>query len=165
LQGSVLGTVGGSLAIPGTESLLVATRKMSITSASLRSLLAGATVLEQRGGWRPDKAKPNALAAAFGKECKFSPVSIQYLNSVAPDSTTNLSRRETLIKYWKESRVLSVNIERDSVVQELSAERKAQHWWSETIHLINNRITMLFDLRAVMRSGNLGFNELLEAID
>ncbi|MBX9693231.1 MAG: hypothetical protein K2Z81_12655, partial [Cyanobacteria bacterium] len=75
------------------------------------------------------------------------------------------SRREELIKYWKESKVLNVDIKRDSVVQKLSAEGKSHHWWCETIKLINNRITMLFDLRAVLRSSSVGFDELLKAVD
>jgi hypothetical protein len=117
---------------------------------------------------RPGKAEPNALGAAFGKDSehiRLSPVTIRYLNTVAPDSPTNLSRREVLIKYWKESKVLNVNIKRDSAVQKLSAEGKAHHWWSETINLINNRVTMLTDLRAVLRSSNAGFDELLKAVD
>jgi hypothetical protein len=60
---------------------------------------------------------------------------------------------------------LSINVNRDSAVQKLSAEGKAHHWWSETIKMMNNRLTMLFDLRAVMRSSNVGFSELLKAVD
>lgn len=94
-----------------------------------------------------------------------SPVGAKYLNSVAPGSRTNLTRREVLTKYWKESKVLSIDVKRDSAVEKLSAEGKAHHWWSETIKMINNRITMLFDLRAVLRSSNVGFYELLKAVD
>ena len=165
LQGSVLGIIATSLGLTGTPENVVSTNKISIITASLSSGLAGVSMLEQRGGWRPDKAKPNALAAAFGKDYKFSPVTVRYLSSVAPDSATNLSRRGELLKYWKESKLMSVNVKRDSTVQKLTAEGKAHHWWSETIHLIDNRVTMLFDLRAVMRSSNIGFNELLKALD
>lgn len=165
LQSGILGLVATSLGLVGTPEAVLATNRISIVSASLSSGLALTSMLEQRGGWRPDKAKPNALGAAFGKDYKFSPVTIRYLNSVAPDSPTSLSRREVLIKYWKESKVLSANIKRDSVIQKLSAEGNAHHWWSETIHLIDNRITMLFDLRAVMRSSNAAFGELLKAVD
>lgn len=167
LQQSTIGFVAGSLGLAGTDADVLATNRLSIVSAGVSSTLALATILEQRGGWRPSKATPNALGAAFKKESvyKLSPVTIQYLNTVAPNSPTNLSRREVLIKYWKESKVLSVNINKDSTVQKLCVEGKAHHWWSETIHLINNRITMLFDLRAVMRSSNIAFGELLKAVD
>ncbi len=167
LQQSTIGFIAGSFGLAGTNSDVLATNRLSIVSAGVSSGLALASMVELRGGWRPDKATPNALGAAFKKETvyKLSPVTIRYLNAVAPNSPLNLSRRETLIKYWKESKVLSVNIKRDSTVQKLCVEGKAHHWWSETIHLINNRITMLFDLRAVMRSSNVAFLELLQAID
>jgi hypothetical protein len=167
LQQSVLGLVATSLGLAGTNADVLATNRISIISAGVSSGLALASMLEQRGGWRPGIAKPNALGAAFGKytEKNLSPVTIRFLNMVAPDSPTNLSRRAVLIKYWKESHVLSVNIKRESTVQKLCAEGNAHRWWSETIHLIGNRITMLFDLRAVMRSSNVGFEELLKAVD
>jgi hypothetical protein len=166
LQSSVLGTIATSLGLTGKKSDVFATNQISIVSAALSGGLSVASMLEQRGGWRPGKAQPNELGAAFGRDShKLSPVTVRYLNMVAPDSPTKLSRREVLKKYWKESHVLSVNIDRESTVERLLAQGSANHWWSETIHLINNRITMLFDLRAVMRSSNVGFGELLNAID
>jgi hypothetical protein len=166
-QQSTIGFVATSLGLIGTNGDVLATNRISIVSAAVSSALALATMLEQRGGTRPDKAKPNALGAAFKKETeyKLSPITIRYLNAVEPDSQTNLTRREVLIKYWKESKVLSVNIKKDSTVQKLCVEGNAHRWWSETIHLINNRITMLFDLRAVMRSSNVAFGELLKSVD
>lgn len=166
LQSSVLGTTATSLGLTGKTSCIFATNQISIVLAALSGGLSLSTMLEQRGGWRPGKAEPNALGVAFGKNShKLSPVTVRYLNMVAPDSPTNLSRREVLLKYWKESKVLSVNMNRESTVERLLAQGSAHHWWSETIHLINNRITMLFDLRAVMRSSNVGFGELLKAVD
>jgi hypothetical protein len=166
LQQSVLGTLANSLGLAGTPADVLATNKIIIVSSGVSIGLALTSMLEQRGGWRPVRAKPNALGAAFGKDShKLSPVSIRYLNTVAPDSTMNLSRREVLQKYWKEANVLSVNIKREAAVQNLIAKANGRHWWSETIHLINNRITMLFDLKAVMRSSNVGFNELLKVVD
>jgi len=167
LQQSIFGFIATALGEGGTDAEVSATNKISIVSSAVGSGLALLTMLEQHGGVRPGKAKPNALGAAFRKdfEYKLSPVTIKYLNTVAPGGPTNLSRREVLIKYWKESKVLSVNIKRDSTVQKLCAEGNAHHWWSETIHLINNRITMLFDLRAVMRSSNIALGDLLKAVD
>ncbi|MBA3992674.1 MAG: hypothetical protein C0469_04045 [Cyanobacteria bacterium DS2.3.42] len=168
LQGGVLGQVANCLGLTGKPKEILATNYIVITTSAIGTGLAALSMLEQHGGWRIGKAKPNTLSAAFGKNSEhinFSPVTIRYLNTVAPDSRTNLSRRETLIKYWKESKVLSINIDRNSAVQKLSAEGKEHHWWSETIKMINNRLTMLFDLRAVLRSSTIGFSELLKAID
>jgi hypothetical protein len=168
LQGSIFGPVATSLGLAGTDADVLATNYISIISAAISTGLAAVTMLEQHGGLRPGKAQTNALVAAFGKDSqhiRLSPVTIRYLNTVAPNSPTNLSRREVLIKYWKESKVLNVNIKRDSNVQKLSVEGEAHRWWSETINLINNRVTMLTDLRAVLRSSNVGFDELLKAVD
>lgn len=76
-----------------------------------------------------------------------------------------MTHRDELIKYWKEAKVLSVNVRKPTVVEKLSAESKATRWWSETIGLISNRVTMLYDLRATLRSSNLGFDDLVEALD
>ena len=168
LQLGILGLVSDSLGLSNSSQAVLAGSHINIISGYLINSLALATILEQRGGFRPSKAEPNALNIAFGKESqqiKLSPVMVRYLNAVSPVSQTNLSRREELIKYWKESKVLNVNIKRNSVVQKLSAEGNAHHWWSETVNLINNRITMLSDLRAVMRSSSIGFDELLKAVD
>jgi hypothetical protein len=168
LQLGILGVVSDSLGLSASSQNVLAGSHINIISGYMINGLALASILEQHGGLRPGKAEPNVLGAAFGKGSRhinLSPVMIRYLNTVAPVSQTNLSRREELIKYWKESKVLNVNIKRDSAVQKLSVEGKAHHWWCETINLINNRITMLFDLRAVLRSSSIGFDELLKAVD
>ncbi|CAN5493097.1 hypothetical protein BH10CYA1_BH10CYA1_24270 [soil metagenome] len=168
LQGGILGEVAGGLGFKNNSRDGMITSNIFIISSAISTALAALSMLEQHGGWRPGGAKPNALGAAFGKNSEhimLSPVTARFLNSLAPDSRTNLTRREMLIKYWKESKVLGVDVKRDSAVQKLSAEGKAHHWWSETIKMINNRITMLFDLRAVLRSSNVGFYELLKAVD
>ncbi len=168
LQLGVLGVVSDSLGLSSSSQNVLAGTHINIISGYMINGLTLATILEQRGGLRPGNAEPNVLGAAFGKssqQINLSPIMIRYLNAAPPVSSANLSRREGLIKYWKESKVLNVNIKRDSVVQKLSASGKAHHWWSETINLINNRITMLSDLRAVMRSSSKGFDELLKAVD
>lgn len=168
LQLGVLGVVSGSLGLSNNDQYVLAGNHISLISGYMTNGLTLASILEQRGGLRPRKAEPNVLGAAFGKDSQrvnLSPVMIRYLNAVPAISQTNLSRRDGLVKYWKESKVLNVDVKRDSVVQKLSVEGKAHHWWSENINLINNRITMLFDLRAVLRSSSIGFNELLKAVD
>lgn len=168
LQGGIIGEVAGGLGFRNNRRDSMYTSNIFIISSAISTALAAISMLEQHGGWRRGEAKPNALGAAFGKKSEhvmLSPVGAKYLNSVAPGSRTNLTRREVLTKYWKESKVLSIDVKRDSAVEKLSAEGKAHHWWSETIKMINNRITMLFDLRAVLRSSNVGFYELLKAVD
>lgn len=168
LQGGIIGEIAGGLGFRNNRRDSMYTSNIFIISSAISTTLAAISMVEQHGGWRSGPAKPNALGAAFGKNSEhvmLSPVGSRYLNAVAPASKTNLTRREVLIKYWTKSKVLSVDVRKDSAVQKLSAEGKAHHWWSETIKLINNRITMLFDLRAVLRSSNVGFYELLKAVD
>ncbi len=168
LQGGVLGQVATSLGLTGRPENVLATNYIAIITSAISVGLGATTMLEQRGGWRPGKAKPNTLNAAFGKNSEhinLSPLTVRFLNTAEPDSQTNLSRRELLMKYWKESKVLNVNLNRESTMQKLSADGKAHHWWSENINLINNRLTMLTDLRAVLRSCNVGFDELLRSVD
>ena len=168
LQLGILGVVSGSLGFSDSSNNVLAGNRISVISGYLTNGLTLASVLEQHGGLRPRKAEPNVLGSAFGKDSqsiKLSPVMIRYLNAVPAVSQTNLARRDLLVKYWKESKVLNVDVKKDAVVQKLTVEGKAHHWWSETINLINNRITMLCDLRSVLRSSSIGFDELLKALD
>lgn len=168
LQGGVLGQVATSLGLTGRPENVLATNYLAIITSAIGIGLGAVTLVEQQGGWRPGRANPNALVAAFGKNSEhvsLSPITTRFLNTSEPNSPVNLSRREILIKYWKESKVLNVNLNKDSTIQKLSAEGRAHHRWCETINLINNRLTMLIDLRAVMRSCNVGFDELLRAVD
>ncbi|HEY9677651.1 MAG TPA: hypothetical protein V6C76_06565 [Drouetiella sp.] len=167
LQAGTLGLIGGSLGLAGTDADVLATNRISIVSSAVGSGLALASMLEQHGGWRPDRAKPNALGAVFGKEYehRFSPTTIRYLNAIPTDSKSNLSRRQVLIKYWKTAKIVDMNVGKESVIEKLCVAGSAHHWWSETIRLINNRITMLFDLKGVMRSSNVAFAELLKTLD
>ncbi|MBX9721332.1 MAG: hypothetical protein K2X81_08060, partial [Candidatus Obscuribacterales bacterium] len=167
-QLGILGIVSDSMGLSSKSNYVLYADRINIVSGYLIASLALTSVLEGRGGFRPGKAQPNALSAAFGKQSdyvKLSPLMVRYLNSVSPISQTSLSRREELVKYWKEAKVLNVNVGRNSVVEKLSAEGKAHHWWSETTKLISNRITMLYDLRAVLRTSTVGFDELIKSLD
>lgn len=167
-QIGILGIISDSLGLSIDSTYVLYGDRLNLVSGGLILGLAGGALLERQGGVRLSKAAPNHLSAAFGRGSRFvklSPLMVSYLNATSPHSPSNLSRREELVKYWKESRVLNVNVKRESTMQKLSAEGKAHHWWSETIKLINNRITMLYDLRAVLRSSSIGFDELLKAVD
>lgn len=167
-QIGILGIISDALGVSNDKTYVLYGDRLNMVSGGLIGGLAAGALLERQGGIRMSKTAPNHLSYAFGKTSNFvklSPTMVRYLNSPSPISSTNLSRREELVKYWKESKVLNVNVKRESNIEKLSAEGRAHHWWNETIKLINNRITMLYDLRAVMRSSNIGFYELLSAID
>lgn len=167
-QIGVLGSVFDCVGLSKNKSRNLSANRINITTGLMVSSFALLAAAERRGGFRPGKAMPNALSTAFAKKSNYvtlSPVTMRYLNSVSPVASENLTRREELMKYWTESKVLSVNIEPDSMKQKLSAEGEAHHWWNESIKLINNRIFMLYDLRAILRTSNSGFGELLGSVD
>jgi hypothetical protein len=167
-QLGILGIISDSLGLSSKKNYPLYGDRVNLVSGGLIAGFAGAALLERRGGVRLSKAEPNAIAGVFQKPStatQLSPVMIKYLKGTAQDSPTGLTRREELIKYWNESKILNVNVKRESTIEKLSAEGKAHHWWSESIKLINNRVTMLYDLRAVLRTSNTSFDRLLAAVD
>lgn len=167
-QLGILGIVSDSMGLSSNSKYVLYADRINIVSGYLIASLALASVLEGHGGFRSGKVQPNLLGSAFGKStasARLSPLMLRYLNEVSPISQTQRSRREELVNYWREAKILNVDIRKDSVVERLSAEGKAHHWWSETTKLISNRITMLYDLRATLNSSNVGFDELLKSLD
>lgn len=167
-QLGILGIISDSMGLSSYPKTVLDANRINIVSGYLIAGLAGATVVERQGFWGRSKAQANALGTVFGKAStsfKLTPFMERYLNAVPPISPIHKTRREQLIDYWKECRVLSVNVKHSSNIDKLSAEGKAHHFWSETIKLVSNRVTMLNDLRAVMRSSNVGFGELIGALN
>lgn len=167
-QLGILGIISDSMGLSSNKNNVLNADRLNIVSGYLIAHFALASVVASHGGFRPGKAEPNGLGAAFGKDsayAKLSPLMVRYLNGPSPLSKTSLSRREELVKYWKVTKVLNVNVERPSAVEALSAEGRAHHWWSETITLIHNRVAMLYDLRALLRTSNQGFDELVKSLD
>lgn len=167
-QLGILGIISDSMGLSSKSNYVLYADRINIVSGYLIANLAMASLLASHGGVRLGRAQPNVLKAAFGKESenvKLSPLMLRYLNKVSPQSKTNLTRRQELNKYWQESKVLNVNVKRDSMIEKLSAEGKSHHWWSETIKLIGNRVIMLYDLRAVLRSSSKGFDNLMNSLD
>lgn len=167
-QLGVLGITALSLGLCKDKTLVLYGNRVNIVAGLLVSCLAMTALLERHGGIRMSHTDPNALGLAFGKDTeyvKLSPLLVRYLDSSSTESRTGLTRRQDLVKYWTDSKVLSVNVKNDSVVQRLVGEGKAHHWWNETIKLISNRVFMLYDLRATLRGSNTGFSDLLKALD
>jgi hypothetical protein len=167
-QIGILGVISDSLGLSSSSYAVLVGNRINIISGLMISCLALTALLERRGGPRLNKAKPNVLYNAFGKQSNYinlSPLMVKYLNTPRPDSNTSMTKREELIKYWKEAKILNVNVKRESVVQKLSAQGRAHHWWNETINLINNRITMLYDLRATLRTSYLQLGHLMQSIN
>lgn len=167
-QLGILGIISDSMGLSSYAKTVLDANRINIISGYLIVGLTGASILERQGFWGRSKVQPNALGAAFGKSSssfKLTPVMDRYLNAVPPISPISKTRREQLIGYWKQCKVLNVNVNRQSTMEKLSAEGKAHHFFSETIKLVNNRVTMLNDLRAVLRTSSQGFGELIGALN
>jgi hypothetical protein len=143
--------------------------RLNIVSGLLVGGLASLALLEQRGGFRLSPADPNMLGQTLGLNApddeKFPPMLWNFLNSEPPTLNTNLTRRQLLIEYWKTAKVLPINIKKQATVEQVSALGPRHHRWCESIKLIGGRVTMLFDLRAMIDMLNTGLVDLLEILD
>jgi hypothetical protein len=130
--------------------------------------LTAANLVERHGGVSLTKAQPNELGVAFNlqtaPEYTLPRTLSKFFNSVAPDSTDGLTRKDELIKYWTQTKLVTVNVEKTSVRRKLAADPTAHYWFSETIKLISNRIVMLYDMRATIDQIDIGLSDLLRSI-
>lgn len=161
--------IDGPLAQTQNEHRVLASNRLNIVSGLTVGGLAALAFLERRGGIRHTRAEPNLLGQTLGLNApsyeQLPPFLWTYLNSVAPNSTHGLTRRQQLIEYWKHGKVLSININKPSTVEKVSVLGPHHHQWNESIKLIDSRLTMLFDLRAMIDLLNTGLAELLQALD
>lgn len=170
LQLNIFATIiDGPLAQSANARTQMAGNNFNIVSGLMVGGLALLSLLEQRGGIRHGTAQTNMLAQPLGlnppAEKQFSPMLWTYLNSVAPNSKHGLTRREQLIEYWKTAHVLPINIKKQSAIERVSVLGPHHHKWHESIKLINARIMMLFDLRAMVDLLNAGLVDLLQALN
>jgi len=169
-QISILGIIAsGPLGLSADPRNGLYSNRLNIVSGYLVGGLTAATVLEKHGGIRMTKAAPNTLASVFGIDtagnCQLSPTLTKFLNSPASEQAGGLSRKGLLMKYWKTTKVVSVNVDQRSTQEKLAALGPSHHYWSETAKLMTNRIRMLYDIRAVIGLMDVGLSDLLRAID
>ncbi|MBX9880322.1 MAG: hypothetical protein K2Y22_17825 [Candidatus Obscuribacterales bacterium] len=161
--------IDGPLAQTENKHRILASNQLNIVSGLMVGGLAALAFLERRGGIRHTRAEPNLLGQTLGLNApsyeQLPPFLWTYLNSVAPDSTSGLTRRQQLLEYWKHGRNLSINIKKPKNIEKVSVLGPHHHQWCESIKLINNRLSMMFDLRAMIDLLNTGLAELLEALD
>ncbi len=170
LQLNILSMViDGPLEQSHTSRIVLYGNRLNIVSGITVGGLAGLAFLEQRGGVRGTPAPTNLLGQSLGLDApadeKLPPLLWTYLNSVPPSSVHGLTRREQLLEYWKTTKVLPINITKPATIEQVSAFGPRHHWWCESIKFINSRVTMLFDLRAIVDLLNSGLVELLQQID
>lgn len=168
-QINLLGIISdGPLALSSDPKLNLYGNRLNIVSGYLVGGLAGLAFLEQSGGIRLAKVQPNALGPAFGVGKPVDGISsniITFLNAVPPSSKNGQTRVQVLVEYWKTSKYINVNVTKKSTLEKVAANGPAHHFWSERIKLIENRVHMLYDLRAVIDLMGVGLSEILREVD
>lgn len=161
--------IDGPLAQTQNKYRVLASNRLNIVSGLMVGGLAALAFMERRGGIRLTRAEPNLLGQTLGLNApsyvQLPPFLWTYLNSVPPGSESGLTRRQQLLGYWKSSKGLSINIKKTSTIEKVSVLGSHHHQWCESIKLITSRVTMLFDLRAMIDLLNTGLAELLQILD
>lgn len=164
-QLGILGIIADSLGLSTNANYVLAGDRINIISGYLVASLALMALAERHGFIRTKEPEPNLIASAFDNQphaVTLSPTSAGYLD-LPSALNASMSRRQELLEYWRSSKVLNINVSKQSNIEKLTAEGMGHHWWTESITLIQNRVTMLFDLRAIIRTSNAKFSELLDA--
>lgn len=161
--------IDGPLAQTQNKHRVLDSNQLNIVSGLMVGGLAALAFMERRGGIRLSRAEPNLLGQTLGLNApsyeQLPPFLWTYLNSVPPESDSGLTRRQQLLEYWKSSKGLCINIKKISTMEKVSVLGAHHHQWCESIKLITSRVTMLFDLRAMIDLLNTGLAELLQILD
>lgn len=167
-QSYILGIVlYGPLGLSASHHNAIYADRLKIISGFITVGLGVASLLERRGGIRFSEVSANMLGPCFNLNSKvqqkYYPLVWNFLNSISPGSPNAISRREELISYWQNAGFFKLNLKRQSTIQKLSAMGMSHSRVSESINLISMRISMLYDLRAVVNLMNIGLSDLLRA--
>jgi len=161
--------INGPLGLSTARKFPAGDRLTIVSGAAAIVLASAAFLVERRGGHRPSRAEPNMLAPCFDLNSQassnFSPLLLKFLNSADPYSANKQTRREELINYWVQSKILSIDVRKPEAQEKLSATGTDHRRRDETIKLISDRIAMLYDLRTVVDLMDIGLADLLSLVD
>lgn len=161
--------IDGPLGETANKTRELNANRLNIVSGFMVGGLAAIAFAEQKGWIRNDKAEPNLLGQSLGLDApaaeRLPPMLWSYLNSVSPLYENGVTRRQQLLQYWQTEKVLPINVKKTSTIEKVSVLGPHHSKWCETIKLINSRIIMLWDLRALCDVLNAGLVELLESLD
>ncbi len=168
-QIGVLGVISdGLLGLSGKANSEYRANVVNIVSGSMVTGLGTFAYLLRSGGVRLKSPPPNMLGPCLSVESPakklYAPLLIRYLNDEDPLSSPRQTRAAELLEFWKNSRILSIDIGKAEVQEKVSASGKHHRWWNERIKLIENRINMLFDLRSVINMLEGDLSKLMETV-
>jgi hypothetical protein len=164
--GGGLGAFGNALQFMSNE---VPGEICELVSGTAAAGLSAYAIKQQSGSRQTLNRAPNMLAQLFG--CEGSPHTTypamvwKYLNSVPPNATAKLTRKELLFRKWE-------RYERIDHRGKPQAEHKIEllagvvpQQRAVTIDLLDDRAAMLADVRAAVSSMSHGLLELMTAIN
>lgn len=169
-QGYILGLlIYGPLELSPASQHHVYASRLKIISGFLSAGLATLAIIERKLNLRPSPSAPNMLGPFLNlsnsTDTGYAPLLLKFLDSPAANSLTHATRREELITYWKDSKLLNINLDQQSTIEKLSASGPTYHRRNESIKLVENRLSMLYDLRAVINQLDHELGNLLQTID
>lgn len=148
-QSGILGVISQGLVMKGRNEQA---NTLDLISGSALLLLSSAALIQARIGRRPSKPELNVLAQILvpsATPSEVMPSSVQhYLNSSATEN--GLTRRESLIKRWKNSGVITTNLKNERNLVKLSAYANTSR--RESVQFISDRIVMLHDVKTTIES-------------
>jgi len=145
MQGGTLGVLSGPMflhGLPKTGTTLL------LIGSSVGLGLSTIALSQQRSGTKKVDGGTTVLADVFQMELPSSPahqteVINGYMNAVPPNATDGKTRNQKLVEGWKRGKYLRTDSEIN--LQKLSAYVPAGKDYRENIHLLQNRIRMLYD--------------------
>lgn len=161
MQGGVLGITKNSMALAGKSPT---TRQvLAISSFGTSTLLSSVNLFLPSIWARKSDGKPNALARIFNASYRPDNAEESYLwrffNSPVPGSTVALNRKQILVKHWESFGGLKLNQRNDAVLAGTADEQTR-----ESIRLINQRISLLEDMKTHIEEFDASLYELHQAI-
>ena len=164
MQGGILGVCAGGQFLhenpkAGAELLLLA--------SSIGLGLSAMSVAAARSGTKPIDGETTMLADLFGikyeGELHHPDVILKFLNSVPPGSASNLTRKDKLIKGWKQGHYLKSTDEKNLI--KMAAVQPQGEQLKENIGLLANRIRLLYDTQSSLEELDGELLDLLRALD
>ena len=166
MQGGTLGIIKQSCSFPGTTVPTAARQEIAMTSFGTGTGLAMVNLMLPSLWSRKVDTPPNILAHVFN--ANYSPADAdqsylwKYMSMPIPGSNLAFSRREILLKHWKDFAGLNSNDKRRE--RKLAATPAGSEQLRENIRLVSQRMDLLHDMKAHFEEFDAALYELHKAI-
>jgi hypothetical protein len=161
VSGGITKMVGYSIAMAPVS--LLTTNTLEVLDGGIQSTLSGLTYRDQHAESQMLKNVPDFLGVILDEpgvsSSDYPPSVWRYLNSVAPESTAKLTRKQVLVKSWKSNGILLESPKRNQLFNGKPAVSSgvAGKW-------IADHSAMLYDLKSVVSQMNDGLMALSELV-